>query len=110
MCSRQDGTHSIDAAFGHGEYVVNSKGPCDRFFVSRLGLVYPTRIAKKPTRLKPLLSESEKEKEKKKVAEEKKAADADRIPPIPMEANSNKKLILFLSNNRNEDVFKQKLH
>lgn len=40
----------IQAAPGHGEYVVNSKGPIDSYFVTREGVIHQ-QISQKPTRM-----------------------------------------------------------
>ncbi|WP_375331739.1 PEP/pyruvate-binding domain-containing protein [Candidatus Tisiphia endosymbiont of Temnostethus pusillus] len=37
------GTTTINAAFGHGEYVVNSKGPSHSFYITENNMVYPTK-------------------------------------------------------------------
>lgn len=50
-----DGAVRIQSAPGHGEYVVNSKGPTDNYYVSSEGIAY-TEIRPKRSRLKPKLN------------------------------------------------------
>jgi hypothetical protein len=49
------GAVRIQSALGHGEYVVNSKGPTDNYYISLEGIVY-TEIRAKSNRLKPKLN------------------------------------------------------
>ncbi|WP_425360557.1 PEP/pyruvate-binding domain-containing protein [Candidatus Tisiphia endosymbiont of Ceraclea dissimilis] len=55
----KDGASRLQVAPGHGEYVVNSKGRVDNFYISTQGVVY-SEIAAKDFRLQPKLDENNK--------------------------------------------------
>lgn len=50
------GQTKIDAAPGHGELVVNSKGPVDSFYVTSSSVIYP-EVSAKPFRMRPVFDE-----------------------------------------------------